>query len=137
MMSRAVHETERLLQQAQKLDAIGKLTGGVAHDFNNMLTIITGTIEIPDRRPAGPAGRDGDGELIGQAADRCTELIRHLLAFARKQPLYPRDSDVNSTVLDIAKLLRPTLGEQIEINSILEDGSMIAHIDSRNWPIRW
>jgi signal transduction histidine kinase/ActR/RegA family two-component response regulator len=126
----AVHETERLLQQAQKLDAIGKLTGGVAHDFNNMLTIITGTIEslIEDLqdRPAAVA----TAELIGQAADRCTELIRHLLAFARKQPLYPRDSDVNSTVLDIAKLLRPTLGEQIEINSILEDGAMIAHIDS-------
>jgi PAS domain S-box-containing protein len=126
----AVHETERLLQQAQKLDAIGKLTGGVAHDFNNMLTIITGTIEslIEDLqdRPAAVA----TAELIGQAADRCTELIRHLLAFARKQPLYPRDSDVNSTVLDIAKLLRPTLGEQIEINSILEDDVMIAHIDS-------
>jgi PAS domain S-box-containing protein len=126
----AVHETERLLQQAQKLDAIGKLTGGVAHDFNNMLTIITGAIEslIEDLqdRPAAVA----TAKLIGQAADRCTELIRHLLAFARKQPLYPRDSDVNSTVLDIAKLLRPTLGEQIEIDSILEDGAMIAHIDS-------
>ncbi|CCD94181.1 putative sensor histidine kinase with a CHASE3 and a response regulator receiver domain; peptide signal [Bradyrhizobium sp. ORS 375] len=124
------HETERLLQQAQKLDAIGKLTGGVAHDFNNMLTIITGTIEtLADEvrdRPAAAA----TAALIGQAADRCTELIRHLLAFARKQPLHPRDSDVNSTILDIAKLLRPTLGEQIEINSILEEETLIAHIDS-------
>jgi signal transduction histidine kinase/CHASE3 domain sensor protein/ActR/RegA family two-component response regulator len=126
----APHETERLLHQAQKLDAIGKLTGGVAHDFNNMLTIITGAIEalIDDLRdrPAAAA----TAALIGQAADRCTELIRHLLAFARKQPLHPRDSDVNSTVLDIAKLLRPTLGEQIEINSILEREAMFAHIDS-------
>ncbi len=126
----APHETERLLHQAQKLDAIGKLTGGVAHDFNNMLTIITGAIEtlIDDLqdRPAAAA----TAALIGQAADRCTELIRHLLAFARKQPLHPRDSDVNSTVLDIAKLLRPTLGEQIEINSILEREVMFAHIDS-------
>ncbi|CAL77260.1 putative sensor histidine kinase with a CHASE3 and a response regulator receiver domain; peptide signal [Bradyrhizobium sp. ORS 278] len=126
----AAHETERLLQQAQKLDAIGKLTGGVAHDFNNMLTIITGTIEtLADEvrdRPAAAA----TAALIGQAADRCTELIRHLLAFARKQPLHPRDSDVNSTILDIAKLLRPTLGEQIEINSILEEETLIAHIDS-------
>ncbi|WP_315774616.1 MULTISPECIES: CHASE3 domain-containing protein [unclassified Bradyrhizobium] len=124
------HETERLLQQAQKLDAIGKLTGGVAHDFNNMLTIITGTIEtLADEvkdRPAAAA----TAALIGQAADRCTELIRHLLAFARKQPLHPRDSDVNSTILDIAKLLRPTLGEQIEINSILEEETLITHIDS-------
>jgi PAS domain S-box-containing protein len=125
-----VHETERLLHQAQKLDAIGKLTGGVAHDFNNMLTIITGTIETliedVEDRPAMAA----TAALIGQAADRCTELIRHLLAFARKQPLHPRDSDVNSAVLDIAKLLRPTLGEMIEINSILEQDVMIAHIDA-------
>ncbi|MGJ4889723.1 CHASE3 domain-containing protein [Bradyrhizobium sp. HKCCYLS3077] len=124
------HETERLLHQAQKLDAIGKLTGGVAHDFNNMLTIITGTIEtLADEvrdRPAAAA----TAALIGQAADRCTELIRHLLAFARKQPLHPRNSDVNSTILDISKLLRPTLGEQIEINSILEEETLIAHIDS-------
>ncbi len=126
----AVHEAERLLQQAQKLDAIGKLTGGVAHDFNNMLTIITGTIEtLADEvkdRPAAAA----TAALIGQAADRCAELTRHLLAFARKQPLRPRDSDVNSTILDIAKLLRPTLGEQIEINSILEEETLIAYIDS-------
>ena len=125
-----VHETERLLQQAQKLDAIGKLTGGVAHDFNNMLTIITGTIEtLADEvgdRPAAAA----TAALIGQAAERCAELTRHLLAFARKQPLRPRDSDVNSTILDIAKLLRPTLGEQIEINSILEEETLIAYIDS-------
>jgi PAS domain S-box-containing protein len=126
----APHETERLLHQAQKLDAIGKLTGGVAHDFNNMLTIITGAIEalIDDLRDRPSAA--ATAALIGQAADRCTELIRHLLAFARKQPLHPRDSDVNSTVLDIAKLLRPTLGEQIEINSILEREAMFAHIDS-------
>ncbi len=124
------HETERLLQQAQKLDAIGKLTGGVAHDFNNMLTIITGSIEaLIDQIKDRPATSEL-AALIGRAADRCTELIRHLLAFARKQPLRPRDIDVNSTVLDIAKLLRPTLGEQIEINSILEEEVMIAHIDS-------
>jgi PAS domain S-box-containing protein len=123
-------ETERLLQQAQKLDAIGKLTGGVAHDFNNMLTIITGSIEtliddIQDRPAAAELAAS-----IGRAADRCTELIRHLLAFARKQPLRPRDIDVNSTVLDIAKLLRPTLGEQIEIHTILDDDTLIAHVDS-------
>ena len=124
------HETERLLQQAQKLDAIGKLTGGVAHDFNNMLTIITGSIEtLVDEIRDRPATSEL-AALIGRATDRCTELIRHLLAFARKQPLRPRDIDVNSTVLDIAKLLRPTLGEQIEINSILEEETLIAHIDS-------
>jgi len=124
------HETERLLQQAQKLDAIGKLTGGVAHDFNNMLTIITGSIEVLiDAVSDRPAAAEL-AALIGRAADRCTELIRHLLAFARKQPLRPRDIDVNATVEDIARLLRPTLGEQIEIRTILAEEMLVAHVDS-------
>jgi len=124
------HETERLLQQAQKLDAIGKLTGGVAHDFNNMLTIITGSIEaLIDTVQDRPAAAEF-AALIGRAADRCSELIRHLLAFAREQPLRPRDIDVNDTVRDIAKLLRPTLGEQVEIRTILADEDLIAHVDA-------
>jgi CheY-like chemotaxis protein len=68
-------------------------------------------------------------ELIDQAADRCRELVQHLLAFARRQPLQPRNVDINSTVLDIAKLLRPTLGEQIEINSMLEQPAPMSHVD--------
>jgi PAS domain S-box-containing protein len=125
----ASRETERKLQQAQKLDAIGKLTGGVAHDFNNMLTVITGTTET---LVAGLHDRPNllsVATLIDQAAERCTELIQHLLAFARKQPLQPRNVDINSTIIDIAKLLRPTLGEQIEIDSVLEREVATAHID--------
>ncbi|MGJ5179607.1 CHASE3 domain-containing protein [Bradyrhizobium oligotrophicum] len=123
-------EIERLLQQAQKLDAIGKLTGGVAHDFNNMLTIITGSIEVLiDAVHDRPAAAEL-AALIGKATDRCTELIRHLLAFARKQPLRPRDIDVNATVQDIAKLLRPTLGEMVEIRTRLADEDLVAHVDS-------
>jgi signal transduction histidine kinase len=126
----ASRETERKLLQSQKLDAIGKLTGGVAHDFNNMLTVITGTIEVLEEDLAGQPKLQKTAELIHQAADRCSELIQHLLAFARRQPLQPRDVDVNATVLDIARLLRPTLGEQIEINSILEQETASAHIDA-------
>jgi PAS domain S-box-containing protein len=123
-------ETERKLQQAQKLDAIGKLTGGVAHDFNNMLTVITGTMEVlMDELKDNPEVLQ-TAALVNQAADRCTELIQHLLAFARKQPLRPRNVDINSTILDIAKLLRPTLGEHIEIDSILEQEVATAHIDA-------
>jgi PAS domain S-box-containing protein len=125
-----VQETERKLQQAQKLEAIGKLTGGVAHDFNNMLTVIAGTMEVlMDELKDRPVALQ-TAVLVNQAADRCTELIQHLLAFARKQPLRPRNVDINSTILDIAKLLRPTLGEQIEIESILEDDVAHAHVDS-------
>ena len=77
----------------------------------------------------GPSGAAGRPKLIDQAAERCSELIQHLLAFARRQPLQPRNVDINAAVLDIAKLLRPTLGEQIEIETVLEPGVAVAHVD--------
>ena len=124
-----IQETERKLRQAQRLEAVGKLTGGVAHDFNNMLTVITVNMEVlMDDLKDHPEALQMAG-LINQAADRCTELIQHLLAFARKQPLRPRNVDINNTVLEIAKLLRPTLGGQIEIDSILTQEIASAHVD--------
>jgi signal transduction histidine kinase/CHASE3 domain sensor protein/ActR/RegA family two-component response regulator len=122
-------ETERQLQQSQKLDAIGKLTGGVAHDFNNMLTVITGNTETLVASLKEQPELQRTARLIDDAAERCAELIQHLLAFARKQPLQPRDVEINAAIADIAKLLRPTLGEQIQIETALEQGPMTAHID--------
>jgi PAS domain S-box-containing protein len=122
-------ETERKLQQAQKLDAIGKLTGGVAHDFNNMLTVISGTTEALVDALQDRPDLQGTAKLIDRAAERCAELIQRLLAFARKQPLQPRNIDINATVTDIAKLLRPSLGEQIEIETVLETAVTTSHID--------
>jgi PAS domain S-box-containing protein len=124
-----VREAERKLHQSQKLDAIGKLTGGVAHDFNNMLTVIAGTTETLVTELGDRADLQAVAAMIHQAADRCTELIKHLLAFARKQPLQPRNVDINETIRDMGKLLRPTLGEQIEIESILENRISTVCID--------
>jgi len=126
----ASRETERKLQQAQKLEAIGKLTGGVAHDFNNMLTVITGNTETLVTGLQNLPALRATAALIDQAAQRCSELIEHLLAFARRQPLHPRDIDVNAAIADVAKLLRPTLGEQIEIATVLDPGLAAAHLDA-------
>jgi signal transduction histidine kinase/ActR/RegA family two-component response regulator len=123
-------EMERQLRQSQKLDAIGQLTGGIAHDFNNTLTVITGTIEILAEGVADRPDLYAIAKLIDQAADRGADLTKHLLAFARKQPLQPHNIDVNSMVIEAANLLRPTLGEHIEIEAKLADDADFAHIDA-------
>ncbi|MBB5048575.1 PAS domain S-box-containing protein [Rhodopseudomonas rhenobacensis] len=125
----AAKEIERQLRQSQKLDAIGQLTGGVAHDFNNTLTVITGTAEILIENLADRPGMQQIAKMIDEAAGRGAELTKHLLAFARRQPLQPRNVDVNTLVLNTAQLLRPTLGEHIEIESMLGNDAEPAHID--------
>jgi signal transduction histidine kinase/CheY-like chemotaxis protein len=124
-----IEATESQVRQAQKMEAVGQLTGGVAHDFNNILTVITGTIEI-----LGEAVKDRPHlaqitNMISAAAARGADLTQHLLAFARRQPLQPRSTDINALVIDAGRLLRPTLGEQIEIESMLSPGSAPALID--------
>ena len=121
---------ENQLRQSQKMQAIGQLTGGIAHDFNNMLTVITGAT---DALSAEVVGRSDLVELAGmieEAADRGADLTRRLLAFARKQPLQPRNLDVNALVADAERLLKPTLGERIKIRTNLSDGPWLAFVDS-------
>jgi signal transduction histidine kinase/CheY-like chemotaxis protein len=120
---------EDQLRQAQKMEAIGQLTGGIAHDFNNVLTVITGTIEILAEEVSAKPTLAAIVKLISEAADRGAELTAHLLAFARKQPLRPREVDVNRLVVDAAKLMRPTLGEHIEIRSTLMEQVWTASVD--------
>ena len=120
---------ERQLAQAQKMEAVGQLTGGIAHDFNNILTVITGTIEILADGVADRPALADIANLIDEAAMRGADLTRQLLAFARKQPLQPQKTDINALVAEAAKLLRPTLGEQVEIESVLEADAWPALID--------
>jgi PAS domain S-box-containing protein len=121
--------SEERFRQAQKMDAVGQLTGGVAHDFNNILTVITGTIEILADAVKEKPQLAAIAKMIDEAAERGADLTRHLLAFARKQPLQPRETDVNELLLEASKLLRPTLGERIEIEAMLDERVSRAHVD--------
>jgi len=120
---------EAQIRQVQKMDAIGQLTGGVAHDFNNILTVITGTIGILQDAVADRPELVSIAKLIDDAAERGAQLTKHLLAFARKQPLQPVEIDVNSLILEAGKLLHPTLGEQIEISPKLDQDAWSALVD--------
>jgi PAS domain S-box-containing protein len=120
---------EEQLRQALKMEAVGQLTGGIAHDFNNILTVITGSVEFLEESVADKPELVGIAKLIGEAADRGAELTGHMLAFARKQPLQPRETDVNALMVESGKLLRPTLGAHIEIETALEEAAWLALVD--------
>src|SRR5450631_4139304 len=138
-MKALVEEKDRLLdeksqadvqlRQAQKMEAVGQLTGGIAHDLNNILTVITGTIEILAEAVADRPELAAIAKMIDEAAARGGDLTQRLLAFARKQPLQPREVDVNSLVIEAANLLRPTLGEHVEVHMKLAGDASRALID--------
>ena len=117
------------LIQAQKMESVGQLTGGIAHDFNNMLTVITGTIEILADGVKHDPALTSIARMINDAADRASQLTANLLAFARKQPLRPQDTDVNALIEEAIKLLGPTLGRRIEIHTVLSDEAWPALVD--------
>lgn len=120
---------EERIRHAEKMEAVGQLTGGVAHDFNNILTVITGTIEILAEAVAKEPQLAAITKMIDEAAARGAGLTQYLLAFARKQPLQPREIDINALIVDTSKLLRPTLGEQIQIESVFEDENCVGIVD--------
>ena len=106
------------LSKAQRLEAFGQLTGGVAHDFNNLLTIITGNLELLEMR----LKDERDRTLLKRAqdaADMGARLTARLLTFARRRQLEPTVVNLNDLVLNMAELLRRTLGEPIQMSSVL------------------
>jgi len=113
---------EEQLRQSQKMEAVGQLTGGLAHDFNNMLTGILGGLDMVTRRI--DAGRLSEAgryiDAASAAARRAAALTHRLLAFSRRQPLDPRALDVNGLVTSMQDLLSRTLGEQVELQVSLD-----------------
>ena len=116
-------EAEEALRQAQKMETLGQLTGGVAHDFNNLLQIVTGNLDILQRSLPEEAGRlRRAAENAMRGAERATVLTQRLLAFSRRQPLAPRPINLNKLVGGMSELLHRTLGETIEVETVLASG---------------
>lgn len=113
---------EDQFRQAQKMEAVGRLAGGVAHDFNNLLMVISGYTEVLLEHTTHDNPLYPKVAAIQQAADRATTLTRQLLAFSRKQLLELKVVDVNAIVRDMERLLRPLIGETIELNTRLAAG---------------
>ncbi|WP_291856414.1 ATP-binding protein [Bradyrhizobium sp.] len=125
----SIDELNQKLTQSQKMDAMGQLTGGVAHDFNNLLTVILGNAEHLADRLAADRELRGIADDIATAAERGADLTRSLLAFARKQPLMPRSTDIGQKILGMEQLLRRTLGEHIECDFQLDHDLWLASVD--------
>ncbi|RWE21268.1 CHASE3 domain-containing protein, partial [Mesorhizobium sp.] len=128
-----IHTRERAesqLRQVQKMEAVGQLTGGIAHDFNNMLAVITFAMNLAQRKLArGEHDVETFVEAAADAAARAANLTARLLAFSRQQPLAPQLVDANRLVTGMSDLLRRTLGQSIEIETVLAGGLWKAHAD--------
>jgi PAS domain S-box-containing protein len=132
----ARQKAEEALRQAQKMEAVGQLTGGIAHDFNNLLTIVVGGLEAIGRQiPMLPASAAASRiararDMALQGVHRAVTLTSRLLAFSRQQPLAPQALDANKLVAGICELLRRTLGEAVELETVLAGGLWLTFADS-------
>jgi PAS domain S-box-containing protein len=114
-------QLETQLQQSRKMEAVGRLAGGIAHDFNNLLTIITGYTDLALSRSSVPLELRTDIERIENAAGRAAALVRQLLAFSRKQVLQPKILDLNAIVLNMDKLLRRLMDDNIAMTTNVDE----------------
>jgi two-component system cell cycle sensor histidine kinase/response regulator CckA len=119
----ALRQSEEQLRQAHKIEAVGRLASGVAHDFNNILTVITGHSELLLRQLDADDPRRKNAEQIEKAAYRAAALTRQLLTFSRKQVIEPRVLKLNAIILNIEKMLRRLIGEDIEFCTVLDSAA--------------
>lgn len=125
----ARNRTEAELRQSQKMEIVGQLTGGLAHDFNNILMVIRANTEALQEDPGlGPRALERTKQ-IERSAQRAADLTRQLLAFSRRQPLQPRPTNLNDVVGATSRLMKRTLGEEIEIETVLGTDLWITNVD--------
>ena len=125
----ALRQREEQLRQASKMEAVGRLAGGVANDFNNILTVILGECDLllqdlPEQDP-----RRKEVTAVMEAARRASSLTQHLLAFSRKQVLQPRPLDLNAAVANMDRMLHRVLGEDIDLVTVLAPGLGTVKVD--------
>jgi len=118
----ALQRSEAALYQSQKMESVGQLTGGVAHDFNNLLQVVSGNLQLLGRIAAGNAGAEKHLTNAMAAVNRGAKLTGQLLAFARRQPLQPKVVNIGRFVSGMDDLLRRSLGESIETETIVSGG---------------
>jgi PAS domain S-box-containing protein len=116
---------EEQLRQGQKMEVVGRLAGGVAHDFNNILNVIIGHADLIQGQPTAQQARESIAE-IRKAAERATSLTRQLLAFSRKQAPQPQSRDLNNVVIGTTEMLRRLIGEHVELR--IEPGSDLPYV---------
>src|SRR3954470_1369551 len=121
--------TEEALRQAQKMEAVGRLTGGIAHDFNNLLTAIIGNLDLALRRLDGPDRVRGWLANSRKASERAATLVQRLLAFSRQHPLEVKAVDINRLVQGMSELLGHSIDETVTIETVLAGGLWNTAID--------
>ncbi len=121
---------EQQFHQAEKMDAVGRLAGGIVHDFNNLLTVINGYCDLLVRNPdAAPAVRDGVSRVL-EAGRRAAALTHQLLAFSRQQVFQPSELDLNEVVQDIRQMLGRIIGEDVALVLTLEPRLQHVEVDT-------
>jgi len=125
----ALRQSEELLHKAQKMEAVGRLAGGVAHDFNNILTVISGYATMLSKKLEGDPTLRREADEIQASAERAATLTRQLLALSRKQLLNPKVLDLNTVVSGIEKMLRRLIGEDVELRIQLDETIGLVKVD--------